>query len=77
VLINLATPRDSQSAILIYAHDSAENWSPVNKPSRLISPKSLGPEVGLISGDYSTKIPTKISYDKIKMIHNNNPTVTS
>ena len=25
---------------------------PVNKPTRLISPKSSGPEVGLLSGDY-------------------------
>ena len=27
---------------------------PVNKPTRLISPKSSGPEVGLLSGDYCT-----------------------
>jgi len=42
--------------MLIYMHNSGENLSPVNKPTRLISPKLSGPEVGLISVDYSISL---------------------
>jgi len=35
---------------------TAKICPPVNKPTRLIGPKSSGPEVGLISGDYCTTI---------------------
>ena len=43
-----------QLAINIFAQESCKKCPSVNKPTRFISPKSSGPEAGLISVDYCT-----------------------